>query len=98
MSSQTIEKFLLLVRQTPGLQEEIQRLVAESRDWAGQLVALARQQGYVITAEEWLAVYPTKAQGTLGELNEKQLDALAGGTSLVPVPTGPYPTGPGPVG
>lgn len=79
MSNDAIQLFSEAVRKDPALLEKVKAIGSD----VDGMVVLARECGFVFTAEELLAA----AGARKGELSEEQLQKLSGGGTYVQVQT-----------
>jgi predicted ribosomally synthesized peptide with nif11-like leader len=71
MSKQALSDFKTKLTQDENLREEIAKAYGGNEPTVEQIVAFARARGFDFSADE------------LSELNEEELDAVAGGTTLM---------------
>ena len=77
MSEEQLKAFLEAVKADAGLQEKLNASVD-----ADAVVAIAKEAGYVISAED--------LQRSQAEISEEELESVSGGTGFwIPLPTSP---------
>ena len=79
MSTEAVAKFLDEIAQNKQLGDEVRGVIAEREEQAAfELVDFAGKRGYEFTATE-LRQHLAGLQGDAGELNEAELESVAGG-------------------
>lgn len=80
MSLEAVNQFLQKVSEEPQLQEQVAKAM-ESENHRQAVVELAAKQGYQFTAEEIGQEIQKRQDAAIaaGELNEEELEAVAGG-------------------
>lgn len=104
MSSEAVNQFLQKVSEDNELQQELAQTLQAEGGRTEATSALAAKYGYDFTPEELLVAIEQRESEfqqlqEAGELNEDELEAVAGGQILpFPIPTLPptFPTIPGP--
>ena len=93
MSSATMNQFFQDLSEDATMQQQFQE-ATDRESLVNKVVELGKEKGYSFTpseAEEWLesaAAYMQSQSDANGELNEEELEAVAGGFSpLVPIAT-----------
>ena len=95
MSTENVEKFFFQdVENDPSLQASL-KAARDSGSFAQQAVQLGQEKGYSFTIEEVEAVMTAmESQSDEGELNESELESVAGGCSgITKFPGCPRPGG-----
>ena len=89
-----MNELYLKVAADAGLQEKANKIFEATEDGAAtvaKLVEFAKEQGYEVTAEEVKEFFKSLSEKSNGELNDEDLEAVAGG-KVMPGGGGNRPT------